>query len=235
MNSPLTGRAAFVRESHGYVSSRLDLGSLSGRTVRFAFRVGTDATIGDFGWAVDDFRVYTCTDTTPPESAITSGPSQGAVVTNRAVTFSFASNDAESGFQCSLDGTAFSPCSSPLTRRLGEGRHSFAVRAIDRSGNIEPSPATVSFRVAANRPRTRITGASIDRQNRAAAFRFVASAGLAPLRLQCKLDRRPYAPCGSPRTYRNLQTGWHRFAVRAVDSLGRIDRSPARRNFRIAG
>ena len=71
-NNPLAGRAAFVGYT-GYISSRLNLSSLAGKSVRFRFRTGTDIQIGDMGWFIDDVRLYTCTsggggggDSTPP-------------------------------------------------------------------------------------------------------------------------------------------------------------------------
>jgi len=59
-DNPLEGRDAFVRESNGYVSSRAALSSLGGQSVRFRFRIGTDTGTGDYGWFVDDIRIYTC-------------------------------------------------------------------------------------------------------------------------------------------------------------------------------
>jgi bacillolysin len=58
--NPLGGRSAFVGQSHGYISTRLNLGSLAGQGVRFRFRMGLDSTIYDWGWWVDDVRIYTC-------------------------------------------------------------------------------------------------------------------------------------------------------------------------------
>jgi Zn-dependent metalloprotease len=58
--NPLQGRSAFVGISHGYMSSRYDLSSLSGQNVKFRFRVSSDSIIGFQGWYVDDFRIYTC-------------------------------------------------------------------------------------------------------------------------------------------------------------------------------
>jgi Zn-dependent metalloprotease len=234
-DNPLAGRPAFVRESRGYISSRVNLGSLLGTTVRFRLREGTDISFGDFGWAVDDFHVYGCSDTGAPESAITSGPAEGAALTRRAVTFTFASSEPSSTFQCSLDGAPFTACSSPLRRVLTDRRHRFAVRAVDPPANADPTPAAVTFRVAAARPRTKLRGAAIDHDAGRATFRFAGSAGLPPLRFLCKLDRRPYRPCRSPRTYRNLEPGEHLFRVRAVDRLGRVDRTAARRPFQTAG
>jgi bacillolysin len=37
----LSGRSAFARESRGYVSSRYNLTSLAGKSVRFRWRMGT--------------------------------------------------------------------------------------------------------------------------------------------------------------------------------------------------
>ena len=59
--NPLGGRKAFVGRSNGYRSSRVNLSSLAGHKVWFRFRLGTDNTVGDFGWAIDDVQVYTCT------------------------------------------------------------------------------------------------------------------------------------------------------------------------------
>ena len=64
MGNPLGGRTGFTRASYGYASSRLDLSSLAGSTVRFRFRIGTDWTTASYGWFIDDVRIYTCL--TPP-------------------------------------------------------------------------------------------------------------------------------------------------------------------------
>jgi Zn-dependent metalloprotease len=66
--NPLGGRQAFVNLSNGYISSRLDLSSLVGQDVRFRFRIGTDEMGGYMGWFIDDIRIYTCVNTTPPPS-----------------------------------------------------------------------------------------------------------------------------------------------------------------------
>ncbi len=59
-NNPLQGRNAFVADSHGYISSRLYLNSLTGQSVRFRWRMGLDYTTYDYGWWLDDVRIYTC-------------------------------------------------------------------------------------------------------------------------------------------------------------------------------
>jgi hypothetical protein len=50
---------------------------------------------------------------------------------------------------------------------------------------------------------------------------------------QCKLDKRAYAPCASPREYRNLSPGPHVLRVRAVDAAGNVDPFPEVARFRI--
>jgi hypothetical protein len=58
--NPIAGQQAFTNESRGFTSSRLDLSSLSGQNVRFRFRIGTDESVDDYGWFIDDVRIYTC-------------------------------------------------------------------------------------------------------------------------------------------------------------------------------
>jgi Zn-dependent metalloprotease len=61
--NPLGGRSGFIADSHGYISSRLNLASLAGQSVRFRWRMGTDSSGYDLGWVVDDVRIYTCSST----------------------------------------------------------------------------------------------------------------------------------------------------------------------------
>ena len=86
-------------------------------------------------------------DSTAPDTVIDSGPS-GTISTNSAA-LAFHSSEPGSSFECQLDGGGFAPCSSPRTlSALANGAHSFAVRAIDGAGNVDPSPATRGFTVA---------------------------------------------------------------------------------------
>lgn len=67
---------------------------------------------------------------------------------DRTPTFRFASDEAGTTFLCQLDRRNYKPCRSPLTtKRLSIGRHVFRVRARDRSGLLDPSPASLRFRV----------------------------------------------------------------------------------------
>jgi hypothetical protein len=82
----------------------------------------------------------TTSDTRPPNTRIRGGPKR--VTRSRSATFRFGSTEAGSRFQCKLDRKPFRRCRSPKTyRRLRPGRHTFRVRAIDRAGNVDRSPA----------------------------------------------------------------------------------------------
>jgi hypothetical protein len=47
---------------------------------------------------------------------------------------------------------------------------------------------------------------------------------------ECKFDKRSFKPCGSPRQYKHLGLGSHKFQVLAVNAAG-TDSIPATRSF----
>lgn len=52
-------------------------------------------------------------------------------------------------FECSLDGSNFAPCPSPVSyNNLAPGNHTFAVRAKDNAGNVDATPTTYSWGIA---------------------------------------------------------------------------------------
>ena len=48
-----------------------------------------------------------------------------------------------------------------------------------------------------------------------------------PASFACSLDGAAYASCTSPLHYADLDPGWHTFSVRATDTAGNVDASPA--------
>ena len=83
-------------------------------------------------------------DQTAPETTITSGPAS----TNDlpSATIAFTASEAGSTFQCKLDAGAFGACASPKTyTNLANGKHTFSVRATDKAGNTDASPATTAW------------------------------------------------------------------------------------------
>src|SRR5436309_5856376 len=98
-----------------------------------------------------------------PQTRITAGPANRVTVAaGSRVRFSFAASVRRAHFQCSLDGRRFRACRSPVTYRgLKAGRHRFAVRAIDRFGRTDRTPARRSFSVVALTPHAQTTWAPV--------------------------------------------------------------------------
>jgi large repetitive protein len=105
-----------------------------------------DSSGSDSGeeWSEDESSTATPADATAPETEIVSSPT----VTDSAVSassFEFTANESAT-FMCSLDGQAYAPCGSPAEYgELSPGWHTFAVQATDATGNVDPSPAQVSW------------------------------------------------------------------------------------------
>ena len=90
----------------------------------------------------------------PPllDTAITSGPPAMTSATN--ASFGFEAN-YPSTLECRLDTGAFVPCATELSHAyagLDEGAHTFAVRATDLLGDVEPLPASRSWTVDLTAP-----------------------------------------------------------------------------------
>ena len=84
-------------------------------------------------------------DVKPPATSLRRAVIQQA---KRKATFTFASAEAGSTFTCKLDKKAYRRCTSPKTyRKLKSGRHVFRVKARDRAGNVDSTPAVKRFRI----------------------------------------------------------------------------------------
>jgi len=97
-------------------------------------------------------RTFTVDTTGPPETTITRAPKAKIKSKRKRVKVSLEFSADEPGrFECSLDGEDFSACTSPSNRKVGKGRHSWSVRAIDEAGEADPSAATATFKVKVKR------------------------------------------------------------------------------------
>ncbi len=173
-------------------------------------------------------QAFWTVDSGAPNTQITDRP---AVVTNQTTaTFTYTGSDSGSpigGYECSLDGAAFSACpGNPATYSgLAQGEHSLAVRAYDGAGNRDDSPATWDWTVDLTAPTTQLTDGPPNRTpERSATFAFSAtdSGGGDVDGTECSLDGGAFQPCTSPATYPGLDLGEHTFAVRAVDTVGNV-------------
>jgi hypothetical protein len=103
----------------------------------------TDTTPAVRHWTVDS---------KPPDTSIDSGPP--ATTTDATAVIAFAGEDPEPGtaihYECRLDEGIYQPCTSPVTYSVGSGTHTAFVRAIDAAGNVDPSPASRSWKVGSD-------------------------------------------------------------------------------------
>ena len=176
-------------------------------------------------------------DKTPPLTQIDSGPSNPS--SSSMATFTFSGSDALSAvsFECAVDAAAFAACTSPTTvGPLGDGPHTFSVRAIDGAGLADPTPASQSWTIVPSTidttaPDTSLTStpAAFTNSN-AASFAFTGADNLtatADLTFECSVDGLAFGACTSPASVSGLRSGDHTFAVRAIDAAGNVDATPA--------
>jgi subtilisin-like proprotein convertase family protein len=84
----------------------------------------------------------------PPQTTLTAGPPEGQTVASTSATFGFIASTGSTFFECSLDGQEFRPCSSPrVYGNLGQGLHTFRVRALSGDGDADQSPATRTWAI----------------------------------------------------------------------------------------
>lgn len=183
-------------------------------------------------------------DTTPPETTISSGPS--GTTMERRPEFGFWANET-STFECRFDSAPFAACSSSYYHRssadLDAGPHTFEVRAVDRSGLRDQTPAARSFSIDLTAPQTSIDLAPADPDaDRTPTFAFSADEPGATF--QCRLDRvgsganSYWQGCSGPgntHTTAELADGRHTLEIRARDGAGNYDASPARHDWTVDG
>lgn len=185
--------------------------------------------------SVYEWEVILPPDTTAPDTTITAGPASLTAIF--ISTFEFTGSDdqthaLELEFECSLNGGPFESCSVPHEVEVpAAGPQSFAVRAVDMSGNVDPTPATREWTVVdLSAPETSIDlGPDSETAETSATFEFSGVDGLtdAPVfQFECALDNADFAPCTSPHVVTGLAAGPHVFHVRAVDPGGTVDPSP---------
>ena len=169
---------------------------------------------------------YTWTvDLTAPAAAFTAAP--GALTSDTTPAFA-VSAEAGATLACSVDGAAFAACTAtPFIPAVADGTHTLRVRATDAAGNSAVIQHT--WTQDSVRPQTALTGgpaSSVPVNSATATFTFASQTGAS---FECSLDGGAWRTCGSPATYGGLANGTHTFAVRAVDTAGNVDGTPATR------
>jgi hypothetical protein len=169
----------------------------------------------------------------PPSIAITT-PAKGAQYTQgQAVSASYSCLPGE--------GTTLKSCTGPIANGAPldtstAGEHTFTVNAEDNDSG--KASASVTYSVVAATP----SGAAntklgshpkkkIKTKKKKVKVKFRFTSNVAGATFECKLDKRAFAPCTSPKSYR-VKRGGHTFKVRAVGAGG-TDPSPATFSFKV--
>ena len=184
----------------------------------------TDDTPAEHVWTIDSV---------PPTTTITAAPP--AADNSPTVQFEFVSNDDAASFDCAVDGGELVPCDSGDSfGPLGDGAHSFAVRARDGAGNVDATPAIHAWAIDSSTPDTEIlSGPQGSVPSGAATLTFMSPDAGAGATFECRLDGAAFATCTSPRAYSGLGEGEHTFAVRVRDAVGNLDPTPATRTWQV--
>lgn len=163
-------------------------------------------------------------DSTAPIITLSSQPN--AIVTVKTASFAFSGTDqgvAITNFQCSVDSGAYASCATPKAyTNLGEGKHTFSLRAVDSVGNTSV-PISYTWTVDSVAPSVTITSGPSSTMTTADTANFVftssdATSGINASQTQCQLDSGAYSSCSSPKSYSGLAAGTHNFRVRVVDN-----------------
>jgi hypothetical protein len=168
-----------------------------------------------------------------PQTTISSGPAGST--TSTSATFNFSSPASGATFNCTLDGGAPAPCTSPASyTSLAEGAHVFTVDASTSATGFGPEAAQ-SWTVDITPPTTTLLSApSGTTTSTTATLSFSSSTPASTF--MCSLDGATAAPCTNPplppalnspccgwtMTYANLAPGSHSVDVYAVDAYGLV-------------
>ncbi len=182
-------------------------------SVRQADRAGNLSAPSVLSWEVD---------TTAPAPPVLSGaPETFTNSTNAVISLT---GEPGGSFRCSIDGSPFSACSSPVVRTgLSDGNRSVSVNQTDAAGNTG-TPASVSWTVDTVAPAApSLSGAPVGTTSSTGAT--LSFSGEVAASFECSLDAAAFAPCLSPLVLSELPDGLRAFAVRQKDRAGNT--SPA--------
>jgi hypothetical protein len=170
-----------------------------------------------FSWNVDTMK---------PETRIGSGLPQWT--NSESLTFTFSSDEGNVSYECRLSSAfeqGFVACSNPYTYTApSDGAYILEVRAKDRAGNLDASPAEHRWNLDRVPPETSITGKPQElTRSTSAPFSFTSPDNSATF--YCRRDGDSgFQPCTSPLSY-TVPEGAHWFEVYAVDRAGNVDGS----------
>jgi subtilisin family serine protease len=188
---------------------------------------GDGLSCGDYGANLVDVAA-------PTENSVTTQNGGGFTATGCAT--SFAAPTA-AGVATILFG--LSPTATPAQVRgsiIAGARPVAAWKGKSVSGGVLDAVGAVSALISipsdATPPQTKIKKGP-KKVSKKARPKFTFSSSEPGSTFECKLDKRKFRACSSPKKLGKLRPGKHVFRVRAVDLAGNEDPSPAKRRFRV--
>lgn len=158
---------------------------------------------------------WTIDTTPPPAPSVTTGPASLTDATT--ATFDLYEADGAATLTCSLDGGAYTACTSPVTyTKLSETTHTLDVRAADALGNaVNATQFTWTVDKTAPAPPVVVVAPGPVTGDNTASFTFD---GQGATTLQCSLDGATFTAC--PTTYDTpaLSDGTHTLTVKGMDA-----------------
>lgn len=154
----------------------------------------------------------------PPRAWLASSPA----VTGDTVTAAVGADDYTQA-SCRIDGGEWVSCPTGAWSASGiaDGDHMIQVRATDRWGRTQETPAWASFRVDASPPETLLLAATAPGMVSARAFSEPGA------RIDCRVDGGSWQACpGGELPVQSLAAGSHEISARATDQTGNVDTSP---------
>jgi len=153
----------------------------------------------------------------PPTPTIDSHPPNPSA--SSSASFTFSDTDPTVTFRCQMDDRSFETCHSPAEYTgLGDGSHTFGVKAVDEASMLESAVAPYTWVIDTAPPPTPTITGTPSANDRTPTFGFADSEG--GVSFECKLDSRPFTVCTSPKKYARQADGSHTFNVRAIDEAG---------------
>jgi hypothetical protein len=175
-------------------------------------------------------------DTTPPTITLTAPTNSAKVKGSVTLSATASDNVIVSSVSFLVNGAVVgTDTTSPYSfiwnsASLADGLASVAARAVDPSNNAATT-TNVSVTVDNTPPDTTITsGPTGTVASTTASFSFTATETST---FACKLDGGAFNTCTSPVSYTALTAGAHTFQVRATDTAGNVDATPASQSWTV--
>jgi hypothetical protein len=173
-------------------------------------------------------------DRAEPHTTLVGGPPASTYADT--ATFALVASKPQVTFACQLDAAAaYTPCGPTVAlTALTTATHTLRVRATDRWGRTEATPAVATWAVdlhlapdySPELPRTTIA-ASVGAQTNRTDATFTLTASRSPATFACSVDGKAFAGCGPTLALRGLAAGRHELRVVATDRFRQVEAAPA--------